>query len=107
MVVSLMARVVLMVRLTRTVATGAPSSGADAASSACVYGARPGDLIRGIPQSVSCAVELRHAASPFLAVAMIDSFARVSGWEQLYHLWELLVMVAKFLWGLLRLLGGG
>ena len=43
----------------------------------------------------------------FLAVAMIDSFARVSGWEQLYHLWELLVMVAKFLWGLLRLLGGG
>jgi hypothetical protein len=113
MVVSLMARVVLkvrmvqIVRLTRTVATAAPSPGAGAASSTCVYGARPGDLIRGIPQSVSCAVELRHAAFPFLAATMIDSFARVSGWEQLYHLWELLVIVAKFLWGLLRLLGGG
>ncbi len=38
---------------------------------------------------------------------MIDSFARVSGWQQLYHLWELVVMLCKFLWGLLRLLGGG
>ena len=38
---------------------------------------------------------------------MIDSFARVSGWQQLYHLWELIVMLCKFLWGLLRLLGGG
>ena len=40
-------------------------------------------------------------------VTMIDSFARVSGWQQLYHLWELIVMLCKFLWGLLRLLGGG
>ncbi|MGF6772095.1 hypothetical protein P3T18_004583 [Paraburkholderia sp. GAS199] len=39
--------------------------------------------------------------------SMIDSFARVSGWQQLYHLWELVVMLCKFLWGLLRLLGGG
>jgi len=38
---------------------------------------------------------------------MIESFARVSGWEQLLYLWELIVMVCKFLWGLLRLLGGG
>lgn len=38
---------------------------------------------------------------------MIDSFARVSGWQQFYHLWELIVMLCKFLWGLLRLLGGG
>jgi hypothetical protein len=38
---------------------------------------------------------------------MIDCFARVSGWQQLYHLWELIVMLCKFLWGLLRLLGGG
>ncbi len=38
---------------------------------------------------------------------MIESFARVSGWEQLWYLWELIVMVCKFLWGLLRLLGGG
>ncbi|MFM0637321.1 hypothetical protein PQQ63_11525 [Paraburkholderia metrosideri] len=39
--------------------------------------------------------------------SMIDSFARVSGWQQLYHLWELIVMLCKFLWSLLRLLGGG
>jgi hypothetical protein len=38
---------------------------------------------------------------------MIDSLARVSGWEQLYYLWELIVLLCKFLWGLLRLLGGG
>ncbi|SIT39024.1 conserved hypothetical protein [Paraburkholderia ribeironis] len=38
---------------------------------------------------------------------MIDSLVRVSGWQQLYHLWELLVMLFKFLWALLRLLGGG
>jgi hypothetical protein len=38
---------------------------------------------------------------------MIDSFARVSGWQQLYHLWELIVLLAKFLWELLRLLGSG
>jgi hypothetical protein len=38
---------------------------------------------------------------------MIDAFARVSGWQHLYHLWELIVMLCKFLWGLLRFLGGG
>jgi hypothetical protein len=38
---------------------------------------------------------------------MFDSFARASGWQQLYHLWELIVMLFKFLWDLLRLLGGG
>ena len=38
---------------------------------------------------------------------MFESFARVSGWEQLVYLWELIVMVCKFLWSLLRLLGGG
>ena len=38
---------------------------------------------------------------------MIDCFARALGWQQLYYLGELLVMLGKFLWGLLRLLGGG
>jgi len=38
---------------------------------------------------------------------MFDSFARASGWQQLYHLWELIVMLFKLLWDLLRLLGGG
>jgi hypothetical protein len=27
-------------------------------------------------------------------------------WEQLVLLWELIAMVVRFLWGLLRLLGG-
>ncbi|POR53601.1 hypothetical protein B0G62_103173 [Paraburkholderia eburnea] len=27
-------------------------------------------------------------------------------WQQLFQLWELIVMVCRFLWGLLRLLGG-
>jgi hypothetical protein len=38
---------------------------------------------------------------------MIESFARVSGWDQLVYLWELIVLLCKFLWNLLRLLGGG
>jgi hypothetical protein len=28
-------------------------------------------------------------------------------WQQLVLLWELIVMVCRFLWDLLRLLGGG
>jgi hypothetical protein len=28
-------------------------------------------------------------------------------WRQLVQLWELIVLVCKFLWDLLRLLGGG
>jgi hypothetical protein len=31
----------------------------------------------------------------------------VSGWDQLVRLWELIVLVCKFLWNLIRLLGGG
>jgi hypothetical protein len=31
----------------------------------------------------------------------------VSLWQQLVLLWELILMVCRFLWGLLRLLGGG
>lgn len=38
---------------------------------------------------------------------MIESFALVSGWDQLVYLWELIVLICKFLWNLLRLLGGG
>ncbi|CAB3714573.1 hypothetical protein LMG22037_04271 [Paraburkholderia phenoliruptrix] len=38
---------------------------------------------------------------------MIESFARVSGWQQLYHLWQLIAMLCQFLWSLLRFLGGG
>ncbi|WP_157977814.1 hypothetical protein [Paraburkholderia kururiensis] len=29
------------------------------------------------------------------------------GWDQLVRLWELIVLVVRFLWGLLRFLGGG
>ncbi|CAB3770543.1 hypothetical protein [Paraburkholderia humisilvae] len=36
----------------------------------------------------------------------IGGTMEVSGWDQLVRLWELIVLVCKFLWGLLRLLGG-
>jgi hypothetical protein len=59
-------------------------------------------------QSVSWTLGLQIRSHFFsYRQSMIDSFARVSGWQQLYHLWELIVMLCKFLWGLLRLLGGG
>lgn len=38
---------------------------------------------------------------------MLDSLARVSGWQQLYHVWELIVLLINFLWRVLRFLGGG
>jgi hypothetical protein len=38
---------------------------------------------------------------------MIEAFARIAGWQQLEKLWELIVLVCKFFWELLRLLGGG
>ena len=54
------------------------------------------------------------------ATAMIDTIAALAGrlaghsspgftvgWEQLVRLWELIVLVVRFLWGLLRFLGGG
>jgi hypothetical protein len=42
-----------------------------------------------------------------LAGVFSSTFARVSGWDQLYYLWELLVMLWKLFLGLLRMLGGG
>ena len=39
--------------------------------------------------------------------AMLDEGAVLAFWQQLVLLWELIVMVCRFLWGLLRLLGGG
>ncbi len=38
---------------------------------------------------------------------MLDESTTASLWQQLVLLWELIVMVCRFLWGLLRLLGGG
>jgi hypothetical protein len=38
---------------------------------------------------------------------MFETFACIAGWEQLERLWELIVLVCKFFWELLRLLGGG
>ncbi|HYS65450.1 MAG TPA: hypothetical protein VEN30_16810 [Paraburkholderia sp.] len=69
-------------------------------------------LDTGYPAVVMMCGQLSPPRSPFFPflssqVTMIDSFARVSGWQQLYHLWQLIVMLCKFLWGLLRLLGGG
>jgi len=39
--------------------------------------------------------------------AMLGGTAVTGLWQQLVQLWELLVMVVRFLWDLLRLLGGG
>lgn len=38
---------------------------------------------------------------------MLDGSAATGLLQQLVLLWELIVMVCRFLWGLLRLLGGG
>lgn len=38
---------------------------------------------------------------------MSHTFAFLTGWQQLYQLWELILMALKFLWDLLRFLGGG
>ncbi|WP_146749712.1 hypothetical protein [Paraburkholderia bryophila] len=65
-------------------------------------------LDTGYPAVVMMCAHPPSAALILLSpLIMIDAFARVSGWQQLYHLWELIVMLCKFLWGLLRFLGGG
>jgi hypothetical protein len=38
---------------------------------------------------------------------LFDTLVRVAGWDQLERVWEFLVGFFKFLWTLLRLLGGG
>lgn len=41
---------------------------------------------------------------------MFEALFSIAGWqqlEQLEQLWALIVLVCKFLWGLLLLLGGG
>ncbi|HZZ10230.1 MAG TPA: hypothetical protein VFE79_06025 [Paraburkholderia sp.] len=63
---------------------------------------RPAEGVVGDPSTIR-----PGAIFVFQLPLMIEAFARVSGWEQLYHVWELIVMLCKFLWGLLRLLGGG
>lgn len=42
-----------------------------------------------------------------LAREMPHTFAFLTGWQQLYQLWELILMALKFLWNVLRFLGGG
>jgi hypothetical protein len=37
---------------------------------------------------------------------MFEVLFRIAGWEQLAQLWALIVLVCKFLWSLLLLLGG-
>ncbi|HEY1996339.1 hypothetical protein [Paraburkholderia sp.] len=38
---------------------------------------------------------------------IIESLTSLAGWQQLYQLWELILLAIKFLWDVLRLLGGG
>jgi hypothetical protein len=39
--------------------------------------------------------------------ALFGGSTPLAFWQQLIQLWELIVMVVRFLWGLLKLLGGG
>lgn len=38
---------------------------------------------------------------------IFDVIMRVAGWDQLERIWDFVVGFFKFLWALLRLLGGG
>lgn len=38
---------------------------------------------------------------------MFDVILRVAGWDQFARVWDFVVGFFKFLWGLLRFLGGG
>jgi hypothetical protein len=38
---------------------------------------------------------------------MFEALARVANWDQLERIWEFVVGFFKFLWALLRFLGGG
>ncbi|SAL22056.1 hypothetical protein AWB65_01167 [Caballeronia humi] len=38
---------------------------------------------------------------------IFDAIARVACWDQLERVWEFIVAFFKFLWALLRFLGGG
>jgi hypothetical protein len=59
---------------------------------------------------------VNEARSAVIAVAaaprqpgnvMFEVFARVAGWDQLERVWEFIVGFFKFLWALLRFIGGG
>jgi hypothetical protein len=49
--------------------------------------------------AVSCAVHLVDM--------MFEALMRVANWDQLERIWEFIVGFFKFLWALLRFLGGG
>lgn len=38
---------------------------------------------------------------------MLDAVLRAASWDQLERIWEFIVGFFKFLWALLRFLGGG
>ncbi|MGH8782648.1 hypothetical protein [Paraburkholderia sp.] len=53
-------------------------------------------------------IRLTQAASRHItAMGMIEGLWRVGLWQQLVQLWELIVLVCRFVWDLLRFLGGG
>ncbi|TDV20971.1 hypothetical protein C7408_101490 [Paraburkholderia caballeronis] len=49
----------------------------------------------------------RPGSGSTMIEAMLARGAFSAGWDQLIRLWELIVMVCRFLWELLRLLSGG
>jgi hypothetical protein len=58
---------------------------------------------------LSSFVFIRIAASHAVHAAdmMFEALMRVANWDQLERIWEFIVGFFKFLWALLRFLGGG
>jgi hypothetical protein len=58
-----------------------------------------------LPLTVSIRIAAYRAAPP---VDMIfEALMRIANWDQLERIWEFIVGFFKFLWALLRFLGGG
>jgi hypothetical protein len=58
-----------------------------------------------LPPTVSIRIAAYRAVPP---VDMIfEALMRVANWDQLERIWEFIVGFFKFLWALLRFLGGG
>jgi len=49
----------------------------------------------------------QFAAPRETGYVMFEVFALVAGWDQLERVWDFIVGFFKFLWALLRFLGGG
>jgi len=58
-----------------------------------------------LPPVVSVRIAVFRAVHPVDMI--LDAIMRVANWDQLERIWEFIVGFFKFLWALLRFLGGG